>query len=274
MKYSFIIPTYNRIQSLIHCIESIQNQNSESIDYEIIVVNDGGEENNIENIININQENKGPATARNNGAKVAQGEYLVFIDDDCRLDTNWLQEINKNIDKKLIITGYTINNIESIWSDASQTLVNFLHFQWIGTPWHFFASNNLVISKNDFENLNGFNESFPLAAGEDREFCLRAKLLNLEFKQVFEAKVYHYHKLNFVTFCKQHINYGKGAFYYNKILSKLNMQLKIQPFSFYFQMFFYPFNQEKFIKGVAISFLICFSQVLNLIGFLMKKVKG
>jgi glycosyltransferase involved in cell wall biosynthesis len=93
MSVSVIIPTYNRYNNLLNCIESIKNQTLKP--YEIIVVNDGSTDpryktfkkyNNVIFINTIGSKNKlgypCGALARNYGLKTAQGDYIAFCDDD------------------------------------------------------------------------------------------------------------------------------------------------------------------------------------------------
>lgn len=86
---SIIIPVYNVENYLSDCIESIISQINDEC--EVILVNDGstdlsgkiceGYANN-QNIILINQENKGLSAARNSGIKIAKGKYIMFVDSD------------------------------------------------------------------------------------------------------------------------------------------------------------------------------------------------
>lgn len=89
IKVSFIIPAYNVAEYIGECLESVLSQN---IEKEIIVVDDGSTDNTAEivkkyaqkyNCIRIiHKENQGLSCARNDGAAIAQGEYLCFIDGD------------------------------------------------------------------------------------------------------------------------------------------------------------------------------------------------
>jgi glycosyltransferase involved in cell wall biosynthesis len=74
------------------CIESLENQDIDKNDYEIICINDGSPDNckelveglqeNYTNIVLINQENQGVSMARNNGIALAKGKYILPIDPD------------------------------------------------------------------------------------------------------------------------------------------------------------------------------------------------
>lgn len=90
MKVSIIIPVYNVEKYLDECLNSALNQTLSSI--EIICVNDGSTDKSekilkdyktkYENIIIINQNNRGVSVARNAGLKVAKGKYIYFLDSD------------------------------------------------------------------------------------------------------------------------------------------------------------------------------------------------
>jgi glycosyltransferase involved in cell wall biosynthesis len=94
-KISVIVPIYNAQTYLEKCIQSISNQTLKEI--EIILVNDGSIDNSLEicrayakkdeRIVVIDQENQGVSQARNNGMKVATGEYIGFVDPD-----DWIEE--------------------------------------------------------------------------------------------------------------------------------------------------------------------------------------
>lgn len=95
-KISVIIPVYNTEEYLGNCLTSICTQTLE--DLEIICINDASEDNSL-NILNdfANKDkrikvinfrlNKGAAVARNNGIKIAKGEFISFIDSDDYLET-------------------------------------------------------------------------------------------------------------------------------------------------------------------------------------------
>ncbi len=92
MLFSVIIPTCNRVEQLNKCLAllkpDIQLINSEI--YEVIVSDDSKDDSTMmliqqkfERVKYINGPKRGPAANRNNGAKHAKGEWLIFIDDDC-----------------------------------------------------------------------------------------------------------------------------------------------------------------------------------------------
>jgi len=108
--YSIILPTFNRVQLLQLCIESLIKQNYDKQKYEIIIVdnnsNDSTEKlvkyylNKYNNIRYINEPRKGLYFTRHTGAFNAKYDYLCFCDDDAIYHPDWLKELdfvyNKN----------------------------------------------------------------------------------------------------------------------------------------------------------------------------------
>ncbi|MDD4271801.1 MAG: glycosyltransferase family A protein [Patescibacteria group bacterium] len=103
---SIIIPVYNQAEHLANCLASIKKQTYDN--YEIIVVNDGSTDNIIRVIkkfkkifgFNLNyfeQENRGANAARNRGAKLAKGEYMIFCDADAVMEPNMLELMLKTL---------------------------------------------------------------------------------------------------------------------------------------------------------------------------------
>ena len=86
MKISIIIPVYNSSLTLKECLEAIFNSNFKN--FEVIVISDNSTDNSVGiakqyqcKIIELS-ENKGPAFARNEGAKISEGDILLFVDSD------------------------------------------------------------------------------------------------------------------------------------------------------------------------------------------------
>lgn len=110
---SIIVVNFNGKRYLFRCIASILK--NEYKNYEIIVVDNGSSDGSIltikdrfaDHLKNIKfvelEKNYGPAKARNEGAKIARGKYLGFLDNDTQVDKNWISEAVRlfNKDKKI-----------------------------------------------------------------------------------------------------------------------------------------------------------------------------
>ena len=95
---SVIIPVYNDTERLNKCLHLLQNQTYPQNRYEVIVVDNGSEEN-IESIVSnytqarITDENRpGSYAARNKGISLARGEIIAFTDSDCLPELDWIQK--------------------------------------------------------------------------------------------------------------------------------------------------------------------------------------
>lgn len=97
-KFSIVIPVYNVEDYIKECLDSVFQQSFK--DYEVIVVNDGTKDKSMDIVKDydvkiINQENQGLSAARNNGAKKAKGDYLLFVDSDDTIDKDLLKNLNE-----------------------------------------------------------------------------------------------------------------------------------------------------------------------------------
>ena len=121
---SIIIPVYNAEKYILRCVESVKKQSYKNI--EIILVNDGSTDNSkklCNEIINtdkrikvINKENGGVHTARNEGIRIANGDYITFIDIDDWIEEDYILTLIKIIESKnidLAICNYKDVYIES-----------------------------------------------------------------------------------------------------------------------------------------------------------------
>jgi len=102
MKVSFLIPAYNAGTTINRTLASILNQHPSTLDYEIIVADDGSMDNTKEVVKKyldnpavkyFFKENEGIATTRNFLAEKAEGEYLIYVDSDDYISETLLQDI-------------------------------------------------------------------------------------------------------------------------------------------------------------------------------------
>ncbi len=127
-KLSIIIPVYN-VEMYIHsCVESVFQQGLNEDDFEVILVNDGTQDNSFgvisdlisyhTNIILIEQPNLGLSAARNTGLNKANGEYILFLDSDDLLFNNTMVSILSHTNQlpDLIVAGFEKKRNEEITS--------------------------------------------------------------------------------------------------------------------------------------------------------------
>jgi glycosyltransferase involved in cell wall biosynthesis len=208
---SIVVPTHNGANRLRALIESLLIQTHKK--FELIFVIDGSTDNTKKVLDEykhefahfkiVEQENEGRAGARNTGANHAQGEYLIFFDDDMRPDENSVQRHLDllNTDDEVISAGQQIE-IESDTSEFIQ-YKRYLTRKWVRhfenrptlltKDTLFLIAANMGIRKSTFSKLNGFDPL--LRDSEDYDLAVRAFLkgihtvfdpLNLAYHHSFE----------------------------------------------------------------------------------------
>jgi glycosyltransferase involved in cell wall biosynthesis len=276
-----IIPTYNRPDSLKSCLKSLQLQTLSPTLWEVLVVNDGGCD--IEGIVSnfgenfrcLRQENAGPARARNLGVSIANSQIITFLDDDCRANSYWLENILKVSKEGIITGGKVINSFsENLFSESNQLLIDFLYHYQKDTVDQFFTSNNFSLYKSDFDRFGGFNNDFSTSAGEDREFCVRLKKNGM--KLIFDPQIIveHDHFMNLMKFIKLHKKYGRAAVLFQKTAMSQEIRISRKPkLKFYRELFLYPFalRHKLFPSKLALSLILILSQICVAWGFLEAK---
>lgn len=193
MIFSVIIPTFQRNALLEQCLLKLapKNQIISSNSYEVIVTDDGKLHTAEQLICDkfnwvrwVQGLGTGPASNRNNGAKYAKGDFLVFTDDDCLPDPQWLFAYDKAIRKHpevKIFEGKTYPNTPQI-SLSQEAPINIKGGKLF--------SCNLCIEKSLFFELGGFDENFSFSY-EDMEFAHRIRMLKIKYHFIQNASVCH-----------------------------------------------------------------------------------
>lgn len=125
---SVVIPIYNGALLLERCLDSIFSQKT-MYSYEIILVDDGSTDNTVElikarkepNIVLYQQQNAGPAVARNKGVELSKGKYVAFMDADDYWKDGYIQKTVDflNQHEKCVAVSVTCKNIASFAKTAS-----------------------------------------------------------------------------------------------------------------------------------------------------------
>ena len=233
MKFSVIIPSFNSKKTIEECIKSILNQHYSKKNYEVIVIDDGSTDNSLDLIKKysvkiIRQKNKGPAVARNVGAKYASGKYLVFTDSDCVVDKYWLKSIDegfKEYHKISGIGGEILNGNCSLMGKVSH-LIDFGGnvdnkegvIKTMSIP-----SANICYKRDIFREIGGFNEK--LVTMEDRELNWRLVKNGYKILCYPKVKVYHYANISFFNLIKKRFNRAKTFLEARKLHRDMPLQV-------------------------------------------------
>ena len=281
--FSIVVPTYNRPEELWQFLESLTKLDFPTDNFELIVVDDGSPIP-LKHIVDafklqlhityLRQDNAGPASARNYGARNASGQYLAFIDDDCQLARNWLSLMKATLLKKTdqMLGGKTINILkDNLYSSTSQFLVDIVYAHHNKDPndARFFASNNMVVPTKIFHEIGGF-PNYLRPGGEDRELCDRWTWKGYKMSYVEDAIIYHAHNLTLKKFCKQHFNYGVGAYLFQhsrKGRKTRNMAKEMKFHTNLNNWLLAPFTKKK-KNPFAMFYLLVVWQVANFFGFI------
>ena len=189
---SVVIPTFERPDDLKKCLESLSYQNQIGAPSFEIIVSDDSESS--DSIILVEKEfpkvvfgkgkKNGPAGNRNAGVRRAKGVWIIFIDDDCIADKNFLNAYSKAIKdnpKAILFEGKIYpDRPRKTWAECCPE----------NSHGDMFWTSNLCVKKDVFNKVGGFDERFKVAY-EDIDFAYRVNSLGLQSKFVKEASVCH-----------------------------------------------------------------------------------
>lgn len=198
---SIIIPVFNKVEYTQKCLTTLI-QNTQEVHYEVIIVDNAstdGTQNFLKSLnggakIITNKENLGFARACNQGAKVASGKYLVFLNNDTEPQIGWVKNVIRDFERddsigiignKLIyqdntiqhagITFLKVNNKYQFWpshryrhKSGNDALVN--NFEEV----HAVTGACLFIPKDLFNTVGGFSEEYKMYF-EDLDLNLKVK---------------------------------------------------------------------------------------------------
>ena len=195
---SIIIPVFNNLNHVLDLLRSIQISNLKNI--ETIVVDDGSKpklEKKLKEFKVIYRyiKNSGPATARNFGAKISSGNFLLFIDSDIVLPKNFLNKLKNILKKEKVKVGsipYGIkSNIDNIFSQYKAFFDYFYIFTKLNKKKDkALIGSSCVFERNFFLNTKGWNQNIKKPSIEHEEFAKRLK----EVKITILKNLYVEHK--------------------------------------------------------------------------------
>jgi len=246
---SIIVLNYNGKELLKDCFSSLRRINYPKERYEVIMVDNGSEDNSIEYVkknfpwvkILALDKNYGFAEGNNKGINVAKGEYIVFLNNDTKVDKNWLIELVKvaSSDEKIGIVGSKVLNF------YNPKIIEYAggYLDILGSPFHrglneidkgqydrieevfYVLGSSLLIKRNVLKKLKYcFDPSYFLYF-EETDLCWRVKLLGYKVVYVPSSIVFHKGGVTASKLKEKAIYY----LYKNKILSfKKNLRAPLR----------------------------------------------
>jgi glycosyltransferase involved in cell wall biosynthesis len=183
MRISAVIVTYNRPEEVKKAVDSLANQSVKP--FEIIIIDNGSNpslsmkvDSSKLKLIRFDEE-IGLSRARNYGIKVAKGEYIAFMDDDCIASKHWIEEIQKGIKAGGEILGGPLRprfraKPPKWWNEKDLGYLAGVGNSETRAIW----GGNMVFKKEVFRKIGVFNPKIGRQKGKllaDEESCLIAK---------------------------------------------------------------------------------------------------
>lgn len=221
MKFSIIIPVYNRPQEIKELLDSLTTQTYRN--FEVLVVEDGSQikcDGVVQDFITqlnikyLGKVNSGPGLSRNYGAEHASGDYLIFLDSDCIIPSHYLEEVHKSLTNNYADAfggsdkaAPTFNRIQKA---INYSMTSFFTTGGIrgGTKrlGKFYPrSFNMGYSVAVYKSTKGFSS---MRFGEDIDMSIRIFKGGFKVKLIEKAYVYHKRRTDFKKFFKQVFNSG------------------------------------------------------------------
>ncbi len=204
-KLSVLIPVYNTERTLKRCLDSILNQTLKDI--EIVIVNDGSEDQSQDiikeyaernkNIKWIYQSNQGLGAARNKGIELSQGEYVAFLDSDDWVDGDYYSKLYNHAKKEeseLVISSYIIekegdknkSKAKHYFSSKDEYLMALIEGKVAGFSWNKLYKKSLIINNKLKFPIRGVLENV-----EDQFFSTRCVVLANKISFMNESNIHY-----------------------------------------------------------------------------------
>jgi glycosyltransferase involved in cell wall biosynthesis len=202
---SIIIPTRNRRECLLACLEHILRNNISMVS-EVIIMDDGsatyyaGEaaellQGKVCCKVYRNNSRLGPSACRNIAAAYATGDILAFLDDDSFVSQNWLEEVCGHIYNHKMITGKVGNAHEhkQLIPELRQIKYDIRYSPLAGAcrEVNFFSAGNAAILRSVFEEVNGFDQSYRIMS--DNALIKKANASGIKCIYVDSLTIKHLH---------------------------------------------------------------------------------
>ena len=221
MKYSFIIPVYNRPDEVDELLDSLTRQTFR--DFEVVVVEDGSvvpckdivdKYADRLSIHYYNKANSGPGQTRNYGVDRANGEYMLILDSDCILPEKYLEAVEAELQRQKADAFGGPDRAHESFTDV-QKAINYAMTSFFTTGGirggkkkldkFYPRSFNMGVRKDVYQALGGFSK---MRFGEDIDFSIRIFKGGYQCRLFPEAWVWHKRRTDLKKFFKQVHNSG------------------------------------------------------------------
>ncbi len=221
MRYSIIVPVYNRPDEVDELLDSLTRQNVK--DFEVIIVEDGsavpcaGVVEKYRDRLDIRyyeKENSGPGQTRNYGAERASGEYLLILDSDVIVPEGYLEAISKELDSNPCDAFGGPDRSHPSFTDV-QKAISYSMTAFITTGGirggdvkldkFYPRSFNMGIRRDVYAALGGFSK---MRFGEDIDLSIRIFKGGYSCRLFPDAWVYHKRRTDLRKFFRQVHNSG------------------------------------------------------------------
>ena len=221
MKYSIIVPVYNRPDEVDELLQSLCEQTVK--DFEVIIVEDGSINpckdvcNKYAGILSLHyyaKENSGPGQSRNYGAERANGEYVIILDSDVVLPSGYLQAIEEELAQQPCEAfggpDAAHPDFTPVQKAISYSMTSFFTTGGIRggkakLDKFYPRSFNMGIRRDVYQQLGGFSK---MRFGEDIDFSYRIVEAGYQPRLLPEAWVWHKRRTDFKKFFRQVYNSG------------------------------------------------------------------
>ncbi len=221
MRYSVIVPVFNRPDELDELLQSLTEQTVR--DFEVIIVEDGSEKTSKDvcdkftSILDLHyyyKDNSGPGQSRNYGAERSKGDYLIVLDSDVVLPKNFLKEVDAELQGKPVDAwggpDTAHPSFTPVQKAISYSMTSFFTTGGIRggktkLDKFFPRSFNMGIRKDVYLELGGFSK---MRFGEDIDFSYRIVEAGYQTRLFPEAWVWHKRRTDLRKFFRQVYNSG------------------------------------------------------------------
>ncbi len=221
MKYSIIVPVYNRPDEVDELLDSLTRQTEK--DFEVVIVEDGSQKDcrsvvesygDKLNVVYYAKTNSGPGQSRNYGAERAKGEFLIILDSDVVLPEGYLAAISAELEREPAEAFGGPDRSHSSFTDT-QKAISYSMTSFFTTGGirggkkkldkFYPRSFNMGIRRDIYQRLGGFS---PMRFGEDIDFSIRIFKAGCRCRLFPEAWVWHKRRTDFRKFFRQVYNSG------------------------------------------------------------------